>query len=1064
MKLTLTEFALKRPITVTMMVVSVIALGIIAWYRTPLKFMPEMDFPFVFCFIPYAGATPEQVEKEVAIPAEGEFRTISHLNRIVTYSTSNGCRVIMRFAWDANMGVATSDVRDRIERLKLVLPDEIDRMIVQRFNSGSLPVFAFGIFRTGDEEEFAHTVRTVLRPRLMRLPGVADVEILSSKPESEIMIEFDQNALRRSNLPIYNVIAQLQTASLNLSAGELIDGNTKYYVRTMSELRNPEELAELVVGPNALRLKDVADVGYSTREYDQHYDIDGQGGAICLIRKESEANTVATCKAILDAIERAKQDSLFEDANFFTFFDQSALILTALSNLKAAGKYGGCMALVVLFLFLRRFRPTLLVALAIPSSLVCALVFIFLSGMTLNVVTMVSLIVAIGMLVDNSIVVVENIYRYRHMGYSPYEASLRGASEVGLAITAATCTTVVVFIPTVYMKSGQMSNYTREFAAPMILSLSASLLIALTVIPLATSRMKDRQHLRSYAVYLHILGKIKRVLGPRISGLLSHFNRQHVLHAIIHSYSYLLGAALRQRLASLALVIALLVITQLTAFRHVGAQEMPTLDFRQVNIELDLEQNFDIEMAAERIAMLQGVINGLRDELGVKSVFTHYDRDWGAIECYLLEVDDMPPGQLPPYPTDKVLDILDAKLPERIPGGEIEVLIPENDDEANSREVSIRFRGNETQKLNELAEQFKELMKHLPYLSDTRFGTKPPKEEMSLRIDEPVAERSQISPWMVARTVDVALRGARLPYMKHGGREVPVWAQFREEDRKSRDNLDNVAVTGATGNLIPLNQLVEYSKTKSPEEVRRVNGKNEVRLYATVSTKNYTKVQRQLRELIDYFELPPGYSIELGDTFERINENIENFVVSLALAVILIYLVMSALFESFLFPLSIMTTVPLSFVGVYWLMHLTNTSLDAISFIGCILMVGIIVNNGIVIVDHINLLRKRGMGRYEAILQSGRDRFRPVMMTAITTILGCLPLAVGSEYGSRVTFMSLGRALIGGLTVGTMLTLFIVPLFYSFIDDFQHWFLAFCANLAGVGRKKAPEAEAPVVK
>jgi len=1060
-RFSLPGFAIKRPITVIMAVITVIGLGVIAWHKTPLKFMPEMDFPFVFCFIPYSGATPEQVEREVAIPAEGEFRTISNLDRIRTYSNESGCEIFMRFDWGVDMGLATSEVRDRIERLKLVLPDEIDHILVQRFNSGSIPVLAFGIFREGNEEEFAHIVRTVLRPKMMRLPGVADVEVLTSKPEREILIEFDQNVLRSHNLPVYQVIAQLQAASLNISVGKLVDGETKHYVRVLGELRRPEELAELVVGPHGLRLKDVAKVGFNTREVDWHYEIDGKGGAILLLRKESEANTVATCRAILAELDRVKTDPVFEGADFFIFFDQSAMILTALGNLYTSAKYGGVMAVAVLFLFLRRVRPTLLVALAIPSSLVCAFVFMFFAGMTLNVLTMVSLIVAIGMLVDNSIVVVENIDRHRTLGHGAVESAQRGASEVGLAITASTLTTMVVFVPVAYMESGEMATYTREFAAPMVIALAASLVIALTVTPLATSRMRERKHLRIYAMAQGLTRTGAHVLGRRASAFVgNHAKNQHILNGIITTYSKMLDLAMRRRMATFTLIILLLVLTQVTAFRNVGTKEMPKLDLRQVNIDVKLDQNFDIAMADAHFDLIKTEVNKLREELGIKTVFTHYETGGGQIECYLQEVEDCPPGELPPYVTDDALNILWAKLPKNLPGVEITLMVPEQGDEGDARGITVRFRGDDAATLTQVAEQFKAVMEQIPNLSDVRLDTQRSKEEMQLAIDAPIAEQAGISPWMIARTVDVALRGSRLPYMKQGGREVPVWAQFREEDRKRRDNLDNVAVMGLAGGLVPLNQLVDYERTESPASIRRIDGKNVVNLEANVSTENYTLIQRQLKKVIASFDLPLGYSIELGDEFEQINRNVTNFVRTLIMAIILIYIVMSALFESYVLPLSIMTSVPISFVGVYWMLFLTGTSLDTIAFIGCILMVGVVVNNGIVIVDHINTLRRRGMARHEAIVQSGRDRFRPVMMTAITTILGCLPLAIGSEYGSRVTFQSLGRALIGGLTTGTLLTLFVVPLFYSLIDDARTWFLHFFANLLRLGRAK-PSVAAP---
>jgi HAE1 family hydrophobic/amphiphilic exporter-1 len=361
--------------------------------------------------------------------------------------------------------------------------------------------------------------------------------------------------------------------------------------------------------------------------------------------------------------------------------------------------------------------------------------------------------------------------------------------------------------------------------------------------------------------------------------------------------------------------------------------------------------------------------------------------------------------------------------------------------------VELLVRGDDAERVREYAERFRLFLAGIPNLSDIETGTERAKEEMRVRIDEDLAEEVGVSPMIVARSVDFALRGIRLPYMKQGGREIPVWAQFREEDRKKRSNLENVTVQARNGELVPLNRLVTLERAKSPQSVERVNGKNVVAIEAKVAGDDFAAVKAAIEERIRAFDLPPGYSVDLGDELAELDLNQANFITSLLLSIVLIYIVMGALFESYVLPLSILTAVPLAFFGVYWMMFITQTSMDTIAFIGCILMVGIVVNNGIIIIDHINQLRLQGFSRDEAILQGGHDRLRPVMMTALTTILGCVPLAIGGDVGEEVSFTSLGRALIGGMTTGTFLTLLVVPLFYTFIDDLRIWFLRFLRDV-----------------
>jgi HAE1 family hydrophobic/amphiphilic exporter-1 len=1038
-----------------MLSITMLGLGVIAWNEMPLQFLPEVSPPFINCSIPYPGASPAQVEQEVAIDVEGEFRTIPGLEEIRTISDSNGCFVNMRFTLDTNMALATAEVRDRMERLKLVLPPEVDRMFLQRFNSRSIPVVAIGMFKGGNEEEFINQVRTLIEPRLRRVEGVADVIIYATKPEKEVVVEFDQDRLRSQNLALYDMVAALQTSSLNLSVGQLIDGGNKFYVRTLGEYRKLQDLEELIVGPNGLRLRDVATVRYTARETSQDVTIDGKGGAFLLCIKESEANTVDVAADVHAELDLIREEPLFRDAQILVFFDQAKLILDALANLMDAGKYGGAMALIVLFLFMHRLRPTVIVALAIPTSLVVAIVVMYFAGLSLNLVTMVSMIIAVGMLVDNAIVVVENIIRYRQMGYDRVKSAERGATDVALAITASTSTTWVVFLPMFYMETGRMSVFMKQLAVPMTVSLGASLVIALTLIPLAMSRISEQNETRLYQWYQRRQVKATG-MGPSLLGrIMVPVQGLRPIQRIIHAYAVALDVSLRWRLACLLALGLMLGVTYLVPIRNVGMQDLPKLDTREVEIDVELDQNFDMAMAAEVFSQLQSAIEPYREQLGIRNIFNFHGADGGELEIYLYTADDGPEWEEPEYSTEEVKEFLQAKLGERQPGVELEFAVTDAGQSGTSRGISLTLRGDETDQLEEFADQFMLIMKNMDGLDEITTDVERSQQEMQLQIDQFLAEQEGISAMAIAQTVDVALRGARLPYMKQGSREIPVWAQFREEDRKSRENLDNIAVAGIRGNLVPLSQLVDYNRAYTPSAIQRVNSKNVITIYANTETEDLSGIQSQIRDAARSFPMPLGYSIGMGEELREIQMNFSNFITTLIMSIILIYLVMSALFESYLLPLSILTTVPLAFVGSYWLLYVTGTSMDVVTLIGCILMVGLIVNNGIVIVDHVNQLRLKNLSRHDAIVQAGIDRFRPVMMTALTTILGCVPLAIAKS-GGAVSFLGLGRALIGGLTVGTLLTLLIVPLFYTILDDARIWMTNYLGGFLGMrGRRQA---------
>ena len=590
-----------------------------------------------------------------------------------------------------------------------------------------------------------------------------------------------------------------------------------------------------------------------------------------------------------------------------------------------------------------------------------------------------------------------------------------------------------MFLPVIYLEQGEMATYMTQFAVPMTASLFASLLIALTLIPLATTWIKGPEHRRREG---------------RPPSWRRKLTGAHPLKWIIGAYAYCLDLALRKRLATFLVILAIMYVSYEVPFKGVGFVPMSDLDLREIDMDLVLDPNFDRAQVREMFDMFHQALTERKDELAIAHIFSRYFQGQGLIQIYLRKPEDYPAEGTPSYTTDDAFRIMTQLMPERIPGVELRIYTPATGDMGGAaKTVSVRVRGDEVRLVTEYARRLKVLMEQLPGLEDVVIDTERDKHEMQLRIDGPRAEEAGISPTEIARTVDIALRGARLPYIRQGGREYAVWAQFREEDRKTRENLDNVNLMDKTGALVPLNRFVTYTKAKGPSAIMRFDGKNDVTISARTTGNDLRTVRDNLTRVIDAFDLPLGYEAGMGDRFVELEVNLDNFVTTLLMAIILIYLVMSALFESITMPLSVLTSVPLALIGVYWMMYLTHTSFDTIGMVGCILMVGVVVNNGIVIVDHINLLRGQGRDRLDAIVQAGRDRFRPVMMTALTTILGCIPLALEPEVGSTFSFVSLGRALIGGLISGTALTLVIVPLLYTFIDDLRTWSSRFFADL-----------------
>ena len=1035
----LTDVARRRPVTMCMVALTLVGVGIVVWYLTPIQFLPQVDVPMLRCYIPYPGAAPAQVEAEVAIPVEGELKTLQELQRITTYSRGGSCSVSMRFNWDTDMSLASAELRDRIERLKLVLPQEVEHVFIRRYGtSEAFPIIRFALFRDYEQDALARTARTVLKNRLLRVNGVAEVEV-SGRENLEVQVQFDQDALRSVNVGIYEVIRRLQGASADVTVGELLDGGRKYFVRMQGEFTTPAELAETIVGPNGLRLKDVAEVYEREPAGAGNFTVDGKSGVFVRIRKESAANTVATCDGVRAELEKIREDPAFRDVEMFVYEDQAEVIRFALDALMRGAKYGSAMAFLLLFLFLRRIGSAVTIALVTPPSLLFGLIVIYFMGRSLNMVTMAAVLISIGMLVDNAIVVVENIHRHYSLYPERTDNAWRGTKEVGVAITATTLTTIAVFVPTVYMKSGEMSLYVKDFSPFIGAALIASLLLAMTMIPVIESRVlarRNAQPLGGRVRWPRDLHRIRRRL-PRLA----------LLSRLRGLYGELLAVSVDRRPITLGLLAILILVTYFVAYRAVGIQQMPNLDMGWVDVDFRTEPGYGRETVEKTAAQLEDTINQYREELGIKSL---YVRKWsrGAdLDVYLYQEAELPAGKEKPYTTEEVEQILSVLLPEKVPGGYIDCGVPKVGGIQEMASVSLRVLGDDTAVVERHAAEFGRLMGNLPHITDVNDSLPDGEDEIQVRVDAPRAAAVGASPLVIARTVDFALSGTRLPFLKEDGQEVPVWAQLSGEDRQTKGNLENVGVQTPTAGLVPLNQLVDLRQAPALRGVYRENGKSVSSLTAETYEKDLTRVRRNLDYLLENFELPRGYTIEVGEQLKRIDENLQSFRSTLVLSLILMYLVMAALFESLLLPLSVLTSVGLAFVGVYWSMYLTDTPLDTFSLLGAILMCGVIVNNGIVIVDHINRSRKEGQTRREAILHAGHNRFRPVLMTSMTTILGCLPLAIGAG-GNASAMNSIGRALVGGLAAGTALTLLVVPVAYTVVDDIQAWFRNYAGTLA----------------
>ncbi len=999
--MSLPDLALRRPVTLLMVYSTLFILGAVAVYRIPLEFLPALAGPHFWIHVPYRNATPAEVEKTICIPAEELLQTVPNLSKVDSISQGSAGSLHLEFDWGTDMDYAYLEVKDRMDRLQEQLPRESREYSIWRFSSADMEILFVSFTWDGPAEELFRVVEERVKPRLQRVEGVGSVAVWGNEPR-KVFIDLDQELLKAHGISLYDLVLSLERSSFNLASGEVLQGRTRYLVRSTNEYRSLDDLRDFRVNQEGLRLKDVARVRCGYPEKTNITRMDGKDTVLAGIKKESNANTVEVCEAVKAELDRLLAQPAYGRLGGSVVFDQSRFIRSSFRDLRNAGLWGGFFAICVLYFFLRRVFATSIVAVAIPISILVAVTVMFFWGATLNVISMVGLMLGVGMLVDNSIVVSENIFRLREAGTEGREAARTGSRNVAMAILASTLTTIIVFLPLVFMDLGVMKVYTQEVGTAISLSLLASLFVALTFIPLVASRLPRERRKRS----------------PFLEGLVAGYRRR--LHWV-----------LRHRSRVSCFLAILVVLTILIPVKKVPQKGESAGDIRRVMIELRVKGVQERERLLEPMMEIESVLERNRDELDIEHVLSRsgYMGGRSRINIFLRE------DERAHIKTEEARRRILAVLPE-IP--DVEYRIPEHGGPSGGTqdEVGVLVKGEDPARLDGIVREVTDRLRRIDGILQVDNDLAPGFDEIHVNVDRSLAKKHRVSPMVAAQTIAFGLRGYALKKMKTEDREMDVRIQLEKEDREDVSKLKELQLLTEEGKLIPIGVVARFLESPGQQVIRRSEGKRAVTVRAHTSGQALGILKEKIEAALEAVRLPAGYSIELGQGMEALEKTKKAFLGALLLSVLLIYFLLGGLFESYLHPFTILVAVPLALIGSYWVMYLTGSALDVAALIGLILMVGIVVNNAIVIVDHMNRIRRSGKDREEAILQAGQDRIRPVLMTAATTILGLLPLAFGgSGIGGVVMFAPLGKAVMGGLALATLLTLFVVPVFYTYTED-----------------------------
>ncbi|MBN2799716.1 MAG: efflux RND transporter permease subunit [Deltaproteobacteria bacterium] len=1015
----LTGFSVERPVSITMLMMIAIIVGVISLTRLGIDMLPDVDFPTLSVMVRYPGAPSEEVEAIVARPYEGALAAVNGATRLQSTSIEDAAFITVEFEWGTDLDGAAADIRESVAMLEPFMPDDVEAPIVTKLNLGSLPQAIMMVSGMDDPIALRRLMTDTVQGRLERLEGVAQANFMGGRVE-EIHVNVDRAALSGSGVSLDQVAMALGAQNLNLPAGRQVVRREEVLLRTVGLFQEMDDIGKIAVGLSPrtmtpIRLSSLAEVVRTTKEVRSAVHAGGGDALMMMIMKESGANPLQVRRAYTSKLEELRE-VLPESVQFGMLFDSGRAIEMLATSVVESGLVGAGLAVLVMYLFLRAVRPTLTIAVVIPLSLLLTFIPLYVLDESLNMMTMGGLVLGIGMLVDNAVVVIESIYRHLEMGKTRREAAKVGASEVGMAITASTFTTMVVFLPILFSQglAGQLAS---GLAITVAASLFASLFVALTIVPMLASVFF------SSADEGAVLQE-----GRRFSGFRERYKR-------------VLGWALRHRALTLAGVGAFTLLSLLLT-PLVNAEFMPADNSPIISAKLSFPVGTPMERTEEVAAQIESVFAQFDDVL---TVGTQVGVDENDVTAALSDTNPTGSHQAILFARLKEsqdrqyyqVDQLKARMREHIP--EIEGMQFEymgmGGMGGSAHDIEVKILGPDFAVLQEWSDRVVERLAEVDGLVDVDTSLREAKPEKHILIDRERAASYGLTVGQVARSLSTATLGTIASRFRSGGEELDIRVQYAKSWRESPEDLEQVLIPTPAGQVIPLGQIASIEDGDGPVRIVRIDQSRVVSIYGSLEGRDLSAVMGDVSKAVAPIEaqLPQGYSLEFGGQYEDMVDAFVQLVLALVLAVLMVYMVMASQFESFSHPFTIMFTMPLALVGVIWLFLLTQTTLSVPTFLGVIMLAGIVVNNGIVLVDYINQLRQRGMSRLDAALEGAATRLRPVLITSLTTIFAMVPMALDRGEGSE-TMGPLGLTIIGGLSAAMVLTLLVLPVVYTLID------------------------------
>jgi len=1035
----LTGTSIKRPIATTMVFLIVITLGTIGFRYLPVDLLPPIEFPQLTIQVNYDNVGPEEMERIITDQIENAIAGVPNVERVTSNSSEGSSSVTLNFAQGVNLDEATNDVRAALDRVRRSLPPEVDAPRIWKFDPNDSPIVILGARSDRDLAEITRIIERDIGKMFEQIPGVGAINVWGGVNQ-EVRVDLIRDRMASSQITATDIVQAITRENSNVPGGNVKEGLSDLYIRSVGEFTDIEQIANTIIRTTdgvPIRVRDVAVVTLDYQDLGRYIEVDDLPMIRFGIRKQSGANTVAVAQAIRAETERI--NAMRSDVDLVVIRDQSEFIQSSIDNVRNSAVWGGILAIVVLFAFLRNGSTTLIIGVSIPISIIATFGLLYFNGLTLNQMSFGGLALGVGLIVDNAIVVLENIVRKRQNGAKKKDAARKGTREVTGAIIASTLTTSVIFLPVVFMNTITGVMF-RELALVVVFALICSLFVALTLVPMLSSQFLTVQKLEE---------------DPKKRSVIQRF-----FDRMDNGYSNIVTYVLYRKTWVFAITGGLLFFAYLGVDR-IPVELTPETESDEIRVRMWMDSGTNIAIINQYIEELDAIVRDIvpREEI------LYYTRDVrngrGEIELALT-----PPDQRTILSTD-LADEIRERVQGVIPGARIDVRAQSGlwilrrifgsggDDEA----IGIQLRGYNLELAADMAQEIANRVEVLPGIVDVRVGQRDGRPEQRVTLDRERIAQLGIGSRDVAAAIQSNIGGSRAGYFRRDGDEIPITVRLRPEDRMSTLDIDNISVRTATGTIIPVSAVVTTEAQRGPESIRRENGQRITNITANLErgVPLGTAVEAIQRELADY-PLPEGYSLYFGGEYEEQQKAQRDFNLAILMAMILIYMVMAAQFERFLDPLIVMFSVPLAIIGIVPTLLLTGTTLNLQSLMGVVMLIGIVVNNAILLVDYINMMRRdHNMDLYSAVVEAGRLRLRPILMTTTTTILGLLPLSFGVGTGGEIQ-ASLARVVIGGLTASTIITLVFIPVVYVSANLAMEKIKAIIASLRGQDMKEAKVA------